>query len=515
MRKKFNRRDLEIRSIYRAHNIRNFKIILIILMVALPLFTVLDYLTTAKSLGQQYVKWFMLFDIPETIYTYICFGLYMLFPKVRRKASLPLFIVLISFLVLSQVVLMSVTPKQDPTILVVLICLGIFFINLPKRYSFPYVTLMLFGMAFLIVIGRLPVRGGISALLTAAAAGIILIFIRDQIVYKTVDLNQKNRQLAQKNTIIEKTYTELKILKEKQDGDYYLTSVLLTPLSRNLAETEAYTIEIYGEQFKKFKFRDREGEIGGDLVSVRDFKLYDRPFTVVINGDAMGKSIQGAGGALVLGSVFHSRVNRTRSSSRAERIYPEQWLREAFLELQQTFESFHGSMMASIFIGLLDEQTGLLYYINAEHPYPVIVRNGEATFFAENQPIRKIGFPGNLANFIIGTKQLQPNDIIVIGSDGRDDLEILDDSIERKINSDEYQFLDIIKKTNGNITETVQSLRDLGNVIDDLSLISIRCNRFEGLSQQLPLNQTKLKIQQLMKNGSYIMAANQTKALSW
>lgn len=40
-------------------------------------------------------------------------------------------------------------------------------------------------------------------------------------------------------------------------------------------------------------------------------------------------------------------------------------------------------------------------------------------------------------------------------------------------------------------------------------------NRFEGLSQQLPLNQTKLKIQQLMKNGSYIMAANQTKELSW
>ncbi len=46
--------------------------------------------------------------------------------------------------------------------------------------------------------------------------------------------------------------------------------------------------------------------------------------TVFINGDAMGKSIQGAGGAIVLGVVFKSVVARTRIVKEAKNKHPEQ-----------------------------------------------------------------------------------------------------------------------------------------------------------------------------------------------
>lgn len=53
-----------------------------------------------------------------------------------------------------------------------------------------------------------------------------------------------------------------------------------------------------------------------------------------MNGDAMGKSIQGAGGALVLGTVFNTILTRS-SISLHQNKKPEKWLEEAFLELQK------------------------------------------------------------------------------------------------------------------------------------------------------------------------------------
>jgi hypothetical protein len=72
----------------------------------------------------------------------------------------------------------------------------------------------------------------------------------------------------------------------------------------------------------------------------------------------MGKSIQGAGGVLVLGTVFKSIIQRTISTAAGKNVYPERWLKNAFIEMHKAFESFDGSMLMSTVFGLIDEVTG-------------------------------------------------------------------------------------------------------------------------------------------------------------
>ena len=82
--------------------------------------------------------------------------------------------------------------------------------------------------------------------------------------------------------------------------------------------------------------------------------------------------MQGAGGALVCGSVFTSIIKRTRKNPVLQKYSPERWLKHAFLELNDVFHSFDSSMLMSVNLALVDESSGTLYYIIAEHPLPVV-----------------------------------------------------------------------------------------------------------------------------------------------
>ena len=52
---------------------------------------------------------------------------------------------------------------------------------------------------------------------------------------------------------------------------------------------------------------------------------------------------KGAGGALILGSVFGAIIERTRSTKIMQMQSPERWIKSAFIELLQNFETFDGS----------------------------------------------------------------------------------------------------------------------------------------------------------------------------
>jgi HAMP domain-containing protein len=187
---------------------------------------------------------------------------------------------------------------------------------------------------------------------------------------------------------------EIKKLKELQDGDYYLTSLLLKPLSVARLQTENVKIESIIRQKKKFHFKNKTAEIGGDLCVANVIQLKGREYSVFMNADAMGKSIQGAGGALVLGTVFKSMITRTNEESIYADKYPERWLKDCFKELQNVFISFDGSMLLSAVFGLIDNELGTLYYINAEHPWMVLYRDDKAEFISSGNHIHKIGLQG-------------------------------------------------------------------------------------------------------------------------
>ncbi len=312
-------------------------------------------------------------------------------------------------------------------------------------------------------------------------------------------LLDKNNHLTQANENLNHTLHQVRKLKEEQDGDYFLTSLLMQPLNGNYSHSKFVDIDYILEQKKKFKFRNWEKEIGGDLIVVNDIELKGKPYIVFLNADAMGKSIQGAGGALVIGSVFRSLIERTNLSTAAKNISPERWMKNAFIEIHKVFESFNGSMLISSVLGLVDEKSGLLYYINAEHPHVVIYRDKTARFLDEGIMLRKLGHLGADGKITIGTFKLFPEDILIVGSDGRDDLQLGEKEGKRIMNEDEKLFLSIVEENHADLKNIRKRLENHGIITDDLSLLRIFIKPQE--SPQLDL---KADIKNSLKDLHYI-----------
>ncbi|MBI3396660.1 MAG: SpoIIE family protein phosphatase [Spirochaetia bacterium] len=248
-------------------------------------------------------------------------------------------------------------------------------------------------------------------------------------------------RVKERTAELQSTLTEVQALKTQQDGDYFLTSILLKPLGMNRVKSDVLTVDFLLRQKKRFKFRHWDGDIGGDMCIADNITLSGKQFTVFLNGDAMGKSMQGAGGALVLGSVFEAILARTRSANAAADHFPERWLKNAFIELHKVFEAFDGSMLVSLAMGLIDEETGFMYYINAEHPWTMLYRDGRAQFLENELYFRKLGMPRAQGRIFVQTFQLLPGDIVIAGSDGRDDIQTHANGENAVINEDENRIL--------------------------------------------------------------------------
>ncbi|EPG76248.1 SpoIIE-like protein phosphatase domain protein [Leptospira fainei serovar Hurstbridge str. BUT 6] len=273
---------------------------------------------------------------------------------------------------------------------------------------------------------------------------------------------------------LENTLSEVRELKRLQDGDFFLTSLLIKPLGSNKSESKDVKVDFFLEQKKKFTFKNREDEIGGDLNVSNNIQLNGHPYVVFLNGDAMGKSMQGAGGALVLGAVLESIVERTKNVESVRSKSPERWLKDTFIELHKVFESFEGSMLVSCMMGLIDETTGSLLYINAEHPRAVLYKDEKAGFIGEKFNCRKLGTTGIEGNIRIETFQLSPGDSIIVGSDGRDDILIGNASDgNRIINDDEELFLKMVEEGEGNLNSIYEAILREGELIDDISMIRL------------------------------------------
>ncbi|XDD47936.1 SpoIIE family protein phosphatase [Leptospira sp. WS39.C2] len=301
------------------------------------------------------------------------------------------------------------------------------------------------------------------------------------------------------NRSYEDAITEVSRLKYQQDGDYYLTSLLTRPLSGIRNQSKNVQFSSYIKQKKSFQFKNKEYELGGDICVTDQIVLRGRNYCVFANGDAMGKSMQGAGGVLVFGTAFRALIERTHREGILSLYFPERWLHTALNDLNNVFEGFDGSMSMSLLLGLVDEKTGYMFYINAEHPFPIRYRDGKAHFLSEQATNFKLGMHKDRAR--IETCWIRPGDTIILGSDGRDDLEIgLDASQTRVINFDHTSILKHVEETRGEITELGKKLQTIGELTDDLSFLSIRYQPIEIRQTTLDAPIMEQTIQLLKEN---------------
>lgn len=288
------------------------------------------------------------------------------------------------------------------------------------------------------------------------------------------DLNvELEAKVEERTKELSRSLETLTKLKKQQDGDYYLTSLLLRPLGLNMSIPLDVKVDYVTEQYKKFQFQKWNSEIGGDLCRADTVQLRGRNVTVFLSADAMGKSIQGAGGALVLGAVFDSLIERTRLEEGFKSYYPERWLKKAFVELHKVFESFDGTMLTSVVLGLVENDTGFLYYIDAEHPDPVLYRDEVPSFLISEKSHRKLGALVGDHPLQFTCFQLKKGDIFICGSDGRDDI-ILPAGEGEIMNYDKDLFLEIVRSARGNIFKILEHIKSKYKLTDDISLLSIQ-----------------------------------------
>ncbi|MCZ8155101.1 MAG: SpoIIE family protein phosphatase [Leptospira sp.] len=287
-------------------------------------------------------------------------------------------------------------------------------------------------------------------------------------------LNEGLEEKVSKRTEeLKESLNDVRELKMQQDGDYYLTYLLLSPLGFKEVSSDKITVDFFLRQKKTFEFKGIEYNIGGDLNIAHNLTLNHKRYVLCVNADAMGKSMQGAGGALVFGAVFQSIIQRTKNYDDFHSITPEQWLGTTFLELQRIFESFDGTMLVSMCMVLIEEDSGQLFFVSAEHPLPVLFRDNKASYLTADFGYQKLGTLGSQPKIKVKNFQLLAGDVVIFGSDGKDDILLSAKDKNYDVNSDDLFFLRIVESNDARPESIYRSLKKEGTIIDDISLIRI------------------------------------------
>ncbi|HNF28566.1 MAG TPA: SpoIIE family protein phosphatase, partial [Leptospiraceae bacterium] len=293
------------------------------------------------------------------------------------------------------------------------------------------------------------------------------------------DYNEKlEEKVAIRTSELSATLDKVQLLKNQQDGDYFLTTLLMNPLMQNRSRSRFIKIEFLIKQKKQFSFRNRSHHLGGDICISGDLVLSGKKYVMYFNGDAMGKSMQGAGGALVMGSMLNSILARSVTDRKMQSTSPVQWLTDSFFEIQKVMEAFDGSMLVSGIFGLAEEEKGKIHYINAEHPFSILYRDGTTVFVEEHISAHKFGMMEN--NPEILTFQMRNNDIIFCASDGKDDIKYFDENDPDKINEDEYRIFETVREASGDLREILRILESKGDLTDDLSILKLTFSAEDG-----------------------------------
>lgn len=225
-------------------------------------------------------------------------------------------------------------------------------------------------------------------------------------------------------------------------------------------------------------------EVAGDFYDV--FKIANQGKIGLVIGDVCGK---GVGAALfmtlfrsllragILAGDFMTWKDEDRESKSIAQMNIHQVLSDSVALTNNYVALTHGSacMFATLFVGILDPQSGLLVYINAGHESPVILNsNGIKKMLDPTGPAAGL-FPG--AVFSVAETELASGDAFVAFTDG----------VTEAVNSENRQFtsqrlLDIlinhqVPPAKEGLAAAVQQLKEFTADVepfDDITLLNVK-----------------------------------------
>ncbi len=268
-------------------------------------------------------------------------------------------------------------------------------------------------------------------------------------------------------------------IKSSQESDYFLFFQIMENFN-HITNLENKNISIYNKPYFEFEFRGIKKRVGGDICISDNILINNDEFLFIMNSDAMGKSLQGAIGALVVGITTKNFLTEYKD---CKCISPEKWLLNLFLNLQKSFECFEETMFASSSMALVNIKNGIYYQVNSDHPKTIIYRNNEATFLNSTTDTNKLGVSIIPNQFKVSTYTLEHGDIIIIGSDGKDEVILNDDLGNPYYNLDENIFLKIVEQSSGDLDKMITTLNSTGIIRDDLSMIRFEYTNFDFVKE--------------------------------
>ncbi len=221
------------------------------------------------------------------------------------------------------------------------------------------------------------------------------------------------------------------------------------------------------EEFDIFASIEPAREIGGDLYDF--FFIEENKFCFLI-GDVSGKGVPAA---------FFMAVTKTLLKVISEQTPdPASILRKVNNDLAADNDS---CMFVTLFIGILDTQTGLVQIGNAGHNPPVFISKGNITYLpSANEPLA-----GAMEDMEYTTTELQlkRGDTLFLYTDGvteamniKDELysddKLIDELIKYEEENTVYSTKDLIHCIEG----SVKKFADGAEQSDDITMLSLRYN---------------------------------------
>ncbi|MEQ9366318.1 MAG: hypothetical protein RIF32_18910, partial [Leptospirales bacterium] len=259
-------------TLYRAHNLKAYPLILLVLCGAMPLFALLDYYLVGLRSGPALRDLFVAVDLSLAGFYAALLGLFYIRPAFVRRHVVAFLLIASHAILVAQLYLIGrAGDGAEPYIMVSLILAQALLIQLKPRaavlnlmfigaYCAP---LMIFAWPLSLPLSFLP------PLLAVLALGVTAVIYRNALLSRHIDTHRKNR-------ILSRSLRQVNELKRRQDGDYFLTSLLIKPLGGNHVDTPRVSVDILTRQKKAFRFRKWDVEIGGDLSTAYRVRLQNR-----------------------------------------------------------------------------------------------------------------------------------------------------------------------------------------------------------------------------------------------
>ena len=281
-------------------------------------------------------------------------------------------------------------------------------------------------------------------------------------------LNYIELLLNDKYNIINESQSEIEKLSSFINSEYYIVSLLSEPLFTNKYKEVNFRVNTFTEQKNSFSFKNKHISIGGDLCIVTDLKFngYSNDFIFYCNIDATGKSLKGAVGLIGAG-IYFKHILRGEINQ-----HPKIFLEDTLNNLNTLFRTFNGNMYLSASSGIINQNSGELFYSLQGHPKNILYRDSRTEYLPEFQP-HLLGSE-ELDSINIYNFQLKVDDILFISSDGRESL-VLGGIYGGVKTETEKLFIKIIEKSNGIFQLILDELKNYGSFSDDFSMIQIEC----------------------------------------